>query len=320
VNPPKVSLVTPSYNLAPYLEPTLRSVLCQDYEHLEYLVLDACSTDGSGDILRRYEAALDVLIVEKDGGQSHALDRGFRLATGDILGYLNADDCLASAKVISQVVRCFAEHPTVDVVYGQRDYIDEHGGFILNYPYRPFCRRTLYLADYLPQEATFWRRRIYEAAGGCIDTSFDFAMDYELWLRFLGHGANFLSVPQRWGLFRWYPHQKSNAAWHTKGLPEIARLYDRHLGRRLSEEEMRNAFLEYYYLAHPVTQPAAYQFYFEAWSRMQQLGRTQYHGRPLDRWVERVELNQDRLDAMRWRRCRARAAAGDCPPLAIFAA
>src|SRR5439155_16486151 len=139
VTAPKVSLVTPSFNQAQYIERTLRSVLCQDYPHLEYIVMDAASTDGTVDILRRYEDAIDVLVVARDDGQSDALNRGFRLAGGDILGYLNADDCLSPPSTISQVVARFRENRSAYAVYGPRYYIGEGGVFFLVYPYRPFC-------------------------------------------------------------------------------------------------------------------------------------------------------------------------------------
>src|SRR5205085_1479691 len=125
VNGPRVSIVTASYNQAPFIERTIRSVLCQDYGNLEYIVLDSCSQDGTGAILAKYAPAIDVLIVEKDRGQSDALHRGLQLASGGILAYLNADDCLASAQTISQVVQCFAENPAADVIYGRRNFIDE---------------------------------------------------------------------------------------------------------------------------------------------------------------------------------------------------
>jgi len=186
------------------------------------------------EILRRYQDAIDVMIVEKDKGQADAINRGLRLARGNILAYLNADDCYASPHTISTVVQYFLANPEVDVIYGGRYQIDEQGGFLENYPYRQFSAEVLYRADYIPQEATFWTRRIYARTGSRIDTSFNFALDYELWLRFLKAGARFLSVPDVFGLFRTYEEQKTKALWESVGVPEIARLHAQYLGQAIS--------------------------------------------------------------------------------------
>jgi glycosyltransferase involved in cell wall biosynthesis len=304
---PKVSLVTPSYNQVHYIERTLRSVLCQDYPDVEYLVFDGLSNDGTQDVLRRYEEPLDVLVIERDDGQADALDKGFRLASGDILGYLNADDCLASARTLSEVVRAFAAHPDVDVIYGRRYAIDGNGCFAELLPYRPFSSELLHRADYIPQEATFWRREIYERAGGYVNTEHDFAMDYELWLRFLSVGARFVSVPDVWGLFRRYPNQKSNAAWQSKGLPEVARLHERYLGRQICEYGMYNYWGEHLFGADPVFEPESYRFAHGCWMQTQWLHMRQLNGAQLDGWVHHAPLNPLRLERLA-RRNRASAA------------
>ncbi len=306
---PTVSIITPSYNQARFVERTLRSVLCQDYPDLEYAVFDACSDDGTQDVLRKYADALDLLVVEKDKGQSDALNRGFRRVRGDILGYLNADDCLASPHTVSEVVRRFAENPDADVLTGRRDFMDHDGRFVTAYPYRPFCPDVLHRACYVSQEATFWRRRIYDAAGGFINTTYDFAMDYELWLRFLAAGAKFVAVPDRWGLFRWYAEQKSNSAWQTKGLPEIARLYQAYLGHHVPEKEMFNIYHGYWAQACPVGQPESHALFHELWSMLLHFKRTQLGGYRLDGWVDRAELNPERLRRLRARRARPAAPA-----------
>jgi glycosyltransferase involved in cell wall biosynthesis len=299
---PKVSIVTPSFNQAAYIERTLRSVLCQDYPDVEYLVLDGLSSDGTQEVLRRYEQALDVLVIEPDRGQSDALNKGFALASGDILAYLNADDCLASPQTLSQVVRRFADNPSADVIYGGRYYIGARGEFLNMFPYRPFRREALYQADYIPQEAAFWRRDVYERAGGCINTEFDFAMDYELWLRFLGVGARFLAVPDYWGLFRHHSDQKSLAAWRSKGLPEIARLYARYLGHQVDEEQMQEFIHEHFTGCHPVAHPHAFALVKKVWQRVVLLHHQQLQYDPLDGWVEQTPLNPLRLERLARRR------------------
>jgi glycosyltransferase involved in cell wall biosynthesis len=299
---PKVSLVTPSYNQASFIERTLRSVLCQDYPNVEYLVIDGLSGDGTQDVLRRYEHALDGLVIERDDGQGDALDKGFRLASGDILGYLNADDCLASAQTLTEVVRRFGEHRSADVIYGGRYYVGDKGQFLNMFPYRPFRREALYRADYIPQEAAFWRREIYERAGGFINTDYQFAMDYELWLRFLSVGARFVSVPEYWGLFRYHANQKSNAAWESQGLPEIARLYRQYADRLLSDDKMQEYIKEHFTGCHPAVHPHGHEMFKEMWHRLVLLHAHQLHADRIDGWVDRAPLNPVRLERLARRR------------------
>ena len=237
----KVSIVTPSFNQGPFLERTLRSVLCQDHRDIEYIVVDGASTDDTSNVLERYRRHLDHVIIEKDRGQADALNKGFRLATGDVLAYLNSDDCYADPGVVSRIVRHFTD-PAVDVVYGCRLYISEAGQFMNVAPHAPFDAATLRRADYIAQECAFWSRRIFERAGPRLDDSFQFALDYELWMRFLAHGARFVAIADEVGLFRCHESQKSIARWHDVGLPEIARLQRAHGVEPSTELEMRRLF------------------------------------------------------------------------------
>lgn len=294
---PRVSIVTPSYNQAPFIERTLRSVLCQDYCNVEYIVMDGASTDGTREILANYESNLDILVSEPDAGQSDALNKGFARASGDILAYLNSDDCYASAQVISSVIAYFQANPDVDVVYGRRYTIGADGQLAHFLPYRSFSANMLRQVCYIPQEATFWTRRLYERVGGVIDTTFDFAMDYDLWLRFLRGGARFMAVPEFYGLFRYYPDQKTAARWQTKGLPEIARLQREHLGRDMPEQEMMDYHAEYFYGANPSHQSDAHTCFAHFWEPMlsrsvQRLNRTR-----LDGWVDSAPIHASHMRA-----------------------
>jgi glycosyltransferase involved in cell wall biosynthesis len=281
---PKVSIVTPSYNQGKYIEKTILSVICQDYPDLEYILVDAVSTDQTQDILEKYKSHIDVLIVEPDRGQTDALNKGFRRATGDILAYLNSDDCYADASVIATAVRYFEENPEIDVVYGQRNCINMSGRFGYCSPYRPFCKDSLYLSDYIPQECVFWRRSIFEQAGAYIDESFHFAMDYELWLRFLKQDAKFLAVEDFFGLFRSYQEQKSIDLWETVGLPEIAKLHQTYLGRYIPEKEMVDYYQEYFFGAHPETSPEAFKCAQHFWGGFVMHKKAVLNKQPLDDW------------------------------------
>lgn len=282
---PKVSIVTPSYNQGAFVEQTILSVICQNYSNLEYILVDANSQDQTQAVLESYKQHIDVLIVEPDRGQSEALNKGFRRATGEIMAYLNSDDCYASKEVISRVVTLFAEDPDTDVIYGQRNSINEDGRFVYRQPFRPFDCKALYLSDYIPQECTFWRRSIFEKAGGYIDESFQFAMDYELWLRFLQVGAKFLSVEDVFGLFRTYNKQKSIEQWHSRGLPEIARLHKTYLDRYIPEEQMIDHYKYHCFGVHPATNPNAFDFAQRVWGGFTQHKRELFNHR-FDRWSQ----------------------------------
>lgn len=180
--PPRFTIVTPSFNQARFLEATIASVLDQDYPQVEYIVLDGGSTDGSVDIIRRYADRLACWVSTPDRGQADAIARGFRLGSGNILGWLNSDDLLLPG-CLSRVAREFAHHPDVGVVYGSRVLIDAEGREVGRYsPPTILSRLYFSLGQWLPQESSFWRRSVYDAAGG-LDTSLYFCLDYSLFVR-----------------------------------------------------------------------------------------------------------------------------------------
>lgn len=287
----RVSIVTPSFNQGKFIEKTILSVLCQDYSNLEYIVIDGLSNDETSTILHKYKKYIDVVIVEKDDGQSDALNKGFKLATGDILAYLNSDDCYSDKSVISRVATHFNEKSNIDMVYGLREMINEDGYFQYSFPYHPFCKDTLYLTDYIPQECAFWRKEIFEKAGPFISREFDFAMDYELWLRFLDFGANFLAVDDVFGLFRSYASQKTIAQWQSKGLPEIAKLHQKYLGKTMSDEEMQNYFKQHVFGVNPTFHPETGTRHEQLWVYYATLKRQLLCRFPLDAWVFRCQEN-----------------------------
>lgn len=180
---PTLSIITPSYNQAPFIEATLRSVLdAQEYPNIEYWVIDGGSTDGTLDILRRYEGRLR-WISEPDGGQADAINKGMRLATGDILAWMNSDD-LYTPGALRTAGAYFAAHPETMFLYGDALAIDEHDA---EHGIRVHVRAAD--ADYLVntgdpivQPASFWRREVWQACGE-LDLSLRYALDYEYWMR-----------------------------------------------------------------------------------------------------------------------------------------
>jgi glycosyltransferase involved in cell wall biosynthesis len=244
---PTISLVTPSYQQGPFIERTIRSVLTQGYPNLEYVVQDGGSTDETASILQRYGDRLTHWASESDTGHANALNRGFSSTTGEIMGWLNSDDLLLPG-ALSFVADYLARHPDVDVVYGNRLMIDDCDAEIGAWILPPHDDLALTLADFVPQETLFWRRRIWDAAGGRVDESFSYALDWDLLLRFHEAGARMVRLRRFIGAFRVHDEQRTSAE-HLRGLEEMARLRERVHGRPMSLEEV-NARLQPYLRRH----------------------------------------------------------------------
>ena len=224
MNWPKISLVTCSYQQGRFVSSTLRSVLEQQYPSLEYIVIDGGSKDGSVNTIRDHAGQLAYWVSEPDKGQTDALVKGFARSTGDVQGWLCSDDLLLPG-ALETVGRYFAERPEVDWVFGDALWIDAQGC-----PIRPKremgWNRNVFLFDhnYLPQPSVFWRRRLYEAAGG-LNPRFNLAMDSDLWLRF-SHLAKPKHLDRYLSCMRFYPEQK------TRALQPAGRQEDEFLRRR----------------------------------------------------------------------------------------
>lgn len=232
---PRITVVTPSFNQVEYLEETLETIHGQGYPELEHIVMDGGSTDGSVDVIRRWAEHLDYWQSEPDGGQTSALRRGFELATGEILCWLNSDD-LYEPWTLREVGEFFLSNPEAEVVYGDSTWISDTGEFIRPKREHPFSRFIfLYDHDFIPQPSTFWRAGLYQRVGG-LDPSFDLAMDADLFIRF----ADVTKVHHRrrpWSRMRLYPDQK-NQRLRSKSNLEGRRIRSRYLGDK-SDSSLR---------------------------------------------------------------------------------
>jgi glycosyltransferase involved in cell wall biosynthesis len=175
-----VSIVTPSYNQGQYIEDTIQSVLQQDYPDLEYLVFDGGSTDHTRDILRRYEGRL-LWVSEKDRGQADAINKGFRAARGEILGWLNSDDTYLPG-TIRRVVEYFRTHRDVGMMYGEGYHVDAAGQVIERYYTEPFNFERLAEICFICQPTVFLRAEVVNAIGP-LDIGLRFCLDYDYWMR-----------------------------------------------------------------------------------------------------------------------------------------
>lgn len=224
----KLSIVTPSYQQARFLNQTMRSVLEQPQACCEYVVHDGGSTDGCADIIRQYAARLHSWTSTRDGGQADAIAKAFARTTGgadDIMAWINSDDFYLPG-ALSYVADYFSRHPAVDVIYGHRLLVDEDSQEISRWILPPHDEAVLRINDFVPQETLFWRRRVWDKVGG-LDTSFSFAMDWDLLLRFQSVGANIVRVPYFLACFRLHTAQKTSARMHDLGQQEITRLRER---------------------------------------------------------------------------------------------
>jgi glycosyltransferase involved in cell wall biosynthesis len=221
---PLVSIVTPSFNQASYIEATIQSVLEQDYPRIEYIIVDGGSTDGTVDVIKKYAGRFASWVSEPDKGQTDAINKGFARAQGDILAWINSDDTYEPG-AIAAAVKYLQENPDVGLVYGDCNFINESGRVIGKFNAAqtdlPLLRRGYV---HIPQQASFFRADLWRQVGP-LDPSFYFAMDYDLWTR-LAARSEIKYVPQTWANFRLHTSGKTILA-DDRCWPEMLRVHYR---------------------------------------------------------------------------------------------
>lgn len=206
---PKISVITPSYNQAAYLERTILSVLDQGYPELEYIIIDGGSTDGSVDIIRKYADRLAYWVSEPDRGQSDAINKGLRMASGDWVAWQNSDDIFYPG-TFAALARAANKNPQVDLIIGNMNLIDKQDKVLRDMKYvRPTYRALLAEGMVLTNQAAFWRRSVHQAAG-YLDESLHYAFDYEWFIRVLRHHPQACHVNMVWGGLRLHEETKTS--------------------------------------------------------------------------------------------------------------
>lgn len=222
---PTITVITPSFNQARFIGETIDSVLGQDYPHLEYIVIDGGSTDGTQEILRRYGDRLR-WVSEPDRGQGDAVNKGVALAHGEIIGWLNSDDTYAPG-ALGKIARTFASSDDLAVVYGDADHVLEDGTLYGPYPTGAWNYLRLAERCFICQPAAFVRRKSLDEVGG-IDPILHFSMDYDLWIR-MGRRHRFAYLPEVLARSRLHKEAKTLAS-RGEVFREIIGTVRRHYG------------------------------------------------------------------------------------------
>lgn len=221
----RVSVIIPSYNQKEYIARTLRSVLEQDYQNFEIILVDGGSTDGTLAVVNEFRDRIAIIVSEKDDGQASAINKGFNLATGDIIGWINSDDTF-TREAFTLIIKAFESDDSVDFVYGDIRIIDDHDnvlGFLkgrtLNFP-----AFTWKLDLHVPQQGAFWRRSALQRGGLKLNESFHYVLDRDIFLRSLVE-LNARYIDSLLGNFRRQGESKSVAS-SNKWLDEMPVLYN----------------------------------------------------------------------------------------------
>lgn len=227
---PRISIVTPNYNGAVHIEETIKSVLAQNYNNLEYIIADGGSSDGSLNIIDKYRPHFATVISEKDRGHSDAVNKGFAASTGEIMGWINSDDVLLPG-ALQTVAQVFEQFPQIQWISGRAAAMSEDGIVYTVRSARPWTWLRFLAGDYrhIQQESTYWRRSLWDKAGGQLDERFGIAGDFELWTRFFKH-AELYPVDALIGCFRF---RKSGQLSRSAGAAVEASAYNDNTARAL---------------------------------------------------------------------------------------
>jgi glycosyltransferase involved in cell wall biosynthesis len=252
---PKITVITPSYNQGQYIEETILSIINQGYPNLEYIIMDGGSTDNTVDIIKKYQDKIHYWVSEKDRGQSDAINKGLRKATGEIINWINSDDQLQPG-ALSAIARHFMAHPEAIIVHGRIEYFGETSNYYsVNIPRKDL--ETRYVSHIcMPQPGAFFKRKLIEEQG-YLDESLHFSMDTDLFMR-AGLHYPLVQIEDVIARFRLHGNSKSVSAFSKTFLSDNKRIFSRvlaTLGDQNAIGEMKKLGL-YEEPAHLYNKPA----------------------------------------------------------------
>ncbi len=229
MNLPLVTIVTPSYDQGGFIRQTIESVLSQDYSYIEYIIMDGGSTDETPSIVKEYSGKL-TWVSEKDRGQSHAINKGFQIAKGEIVSWINSDDIILPGAV-SKAVQALMSHPDAGAIYGEGYQMDESGNFKARFPAtEPFnLWKLIYLWDYILQQTVYFRKGVVREVGW-LDESLHWGLDWDLLIR-IGKKYKLEYIPEYLGALREYDEAKSFSGGKER-FKELVRIMRRHGNQR----------------------------------------------------------------------------------------
>lgn len=232
MNYPKISIITPSFNQENYIEQTILSVIGQNYPNLEYIIMDGGSTDGSVEIIKKYEDRLTYWISEKDDGQAHAINKGFEKATGDIMAWINSDDYYLPGtffKVVD-ILNIEAE----ELLIGNCARLNKTDGIAYSIkPHLMHRKIDLKYSDYIEQPSTFWTRKTVEKVG-LLDEVLHYAFDWEWFIRCEQNMVNFVTTNDFLSVYQFHGSNKS-ASSNKLRIKEISSIYEFFLNKEIAD-------------------------------------------------------------------------------------
>ncbi len=229
INLPKISIITPSYNQGKFLEQTIRSIIDQNYPNLEFIIIDGGSTDNTIEIIKRYEKNISYWVSEPDHGQTNGINKGFRIATGDLVAWMNSDDIYYD-NTFKTIASCYLETKgRYDVYFGNKKNISENGQVLHEFFYSPFFKYTLFYDDMnISNQSAFWKKTVFEKIG-FLDEGLGFIMDYEFFVRMARNSMKFYYVDEFLGALRHHPEAKTSLeAWQKRKQKEIQNINEKY--------------------------------------------------------------------------------------------
>jgi glycosyltransferase involved in cell wall biosynthesis len=237
----KISIITPSYNQGQYLEETIQSVLDQPYPNLEYIIMDGGSTDNSVEIIKKYESQLAHWESKPDDGQADAINKGFKMATGDVLGWLNSDDYYTPG-----ALREVAEYFNADdlkIVFGECALYHEKSGKVKSsIVFKRAQSHKIEYSDYIIQPSSFWTRKTWEQVGE-LNLKLNYTFDWDWYIRAERAGVAFHPVHQTWSVYRYHDQHKTGTGGDKREL-ELAGIYEHYHSALLGQKYLERRSMQ----------------------------------------------------------------------------